>query len=54
MKGKLIKKTFTTIFILGILIGFGIFLGGNKLVKITSTDDFCASCHVHPHSTQSW
>jgi cytochrome c nitrite reductase small subunit len=54
MKGKLIKKTFSTIFIIGILVGFFIFFGGNKLVKITSTDDFCASCHVHPHSTESW
>ena len=54
MKGKLIKKTFTTIFILGLLVGFIIFLGGNKIVKITSTDEFCAACHVHPHSTSSW
>jgi formylglycine-generating enzyme required for sulfatase activity/nitrate/TMAO reductase-like tetraheme cytochrome c subunit len=27
---------------------------GNKAVKYTSTDKFCESCHVHPHSTTSW
>jgi len=30
-----------------------IFLG-NKAITKTSTDEYCASCHVHPHSTQSW
>ena len=54
MKGKLVRKSFTTLFILGIIVGFFIFTGGHKLVKLTSTDSFCASCHVHPHSTQSW
>ena len=27
---------------------------GNKAVTETSTDEFCASCHIHPHSTDSW
>ena len=30
-----------------------IFLGNKSVIK-TSTDEYCASCHVHPHSTQSW
>jgi len=30
-----------------------IFLGNKAVVK-TSTDEYCASCHVHPQSTQSW
>ena len=36
-----------------ILASLLIFLG-NKAVVITSTDEYCNSCHVHPHSTQSW
>jgi formylglycine-generating enzyme required for sulfatase activity/nitrate/TMAO reductase-like tetraheme cytochrome c subunit len=37
------------------------FLGGavfiilsNKSVKWTSTDEFCMSCHVHPHAEETW
>lgn len=30
-----------------------IFLGNKAIIK-TSTDEYCASCHVHPHSTQTW
>ena len=26
----------------------------NKFVDYTSTNEFCAACHVHPHATESW
>ena len=39
---------------IGFLLGIATFLLGHKSVKITSTDRFCESCHVHPHSTISW
>ena len=26
----------------------------NQVVDYTSSNDFCASCHVHPQATQSW
>lgn len=29
-------------------------LGFNKVVEVTSTDEFCNKCHIHPHSTSSW
>lgn len=44
----------------GILLGAGLiggmvlFYGGKKATEVTSTDAFCASCHVHPHATDSW
>jgi sulfatase modifying factor 1 len=42
------------LFLAGIILtSIAIFLGNKAVVK-TSTDEFCASCHVHPHSTQSW
>ncbi|MEZ5071508.1 MAG: NapC/NirT family cytochrome c [Bacteroidales bacterium] len=41
-------------FLAGMLsIALVIFLG-NKAVVATSTDDFCAACHVHPQATQTW
>jgi len=42
------------LFLLGILLTTLVIFLGNKAVVKTSTDDFCASCHIHPHSTQSW
>ncbi|MFC2118654.1 SUMF1/EgtB/PvdO family nonheme iron enzyme [Bacteroidota bacterium] len=48
------KKRFFLFFFPGIIIGiFFIFLG-NKAVSVTSTDKYCASCHVHPQADQSW
>lgn len=42
------------IFLLGVILACLIIFLGNKAVVKTSTDEYCASCHVHPHSTQSW
>ncbi|MGW8314758.1 MAG: SUMF1/EgtB/PvdO family nonheme iron enzyme, partial [Bacteroidales bacterium] len=41
-------------FLVGVIVSALILFLGNKAVVMTSTDEFCASCHVHPHSTQSW
>jgi len=42
------------LFLSGMLIAALLIFLGNKAVVKTSTDEYCASCHVHPHSTQSW
>jgi formylglycine-generating enzyme required for sulfatase activity/nitrate/TMAO reductase-like tetraheme cytochrome c subunit len=42
------------LFLAGVVITAGVILLANKAISATSTDDFCASCHIHPHSTQSW
>jgi sulfatase modifying factor 1 len=41
-------------FFIGVIVSAMIIFLGNKAVVTTSTDEFCASCHIHPHSTQSW
>jgi sulfatase modifying factor 1 len=42
-------------FLLGSLITILLGLSGNKVIQVTNTDKFCASCHnVHPHATTSW
>ncbi len=48
------KRAGRLIFLSGIFIASLIIFLGNKAVVKTSTDEYCASCHVHPHSTQSW
>ncbi len=42
-------------FIPGLIAGFLIFASGSVMVKHTSTDEYCASCHsIHPQATASW
>jgi formylglycine-generating enzyme required for sulfatase activity len=48
------KRAGRLIFLSGVIITALIIFLGNKVVVKTSTDEYCASCHVHPHSTQSW
>ncbi len=43
-----------SLFIAGMLVAAVLIFLGNKAVRVTSTNDFCASCHIHPQSTQSW
>jgi sulfatase modifying factor 1 len=42
------------ILLAGILLALAIVVLGNKVVLHTSTDEYCASCHIHPQSTDSW
>ena len=39
---------------LGVLVGLGLAWAGWRGNELSSTDEFCASCHVHPHATSSW
>lgn len=51
LKGKKYGRILIPVTVVATLLV--IFLG-NKAVVATSTNDFCASCHIHPHSTDSW
>ncbi len=59
--GKWVRKTwafsgnhFRFVFFIGFLTGLLFLLFGHKVMEATSTDESCAICHVHPHSTASW
>ncbi|MEX0986911.1 MAG: SUMF1/EgtB/PvdO family nonheme iron enzyme [Bacteroidales bacterium] len=54
MSGKLFKQIQVWTLVTGIIMGGVILIGFNKVVEVTSTDEFCNSCHVHPHSTETW
>ncbi len=47
------KRIFFLLFI-SFAIGILAAVTGNKAVEYTSTNEFCASCHVHPHVFESW
>ena len=49
------RKRSARIFLLsGILLGILLMFAGNKAVVKTSSNDFCAACHVHPQATDTW
>lgn len=48
------KRFGAFLFITAVFFTILVILLGNRVVVKTSTDEFCASCHIHPHSTQSW
>jgi len=54
MTDKTIKRKHYLLFITGGLSVILFLLLFKKTVNYTSTDEFCNSCHVHPHAEASW
>ena len=48
------KRRTRLLFFVGLIAGLVVFAGFRKVVDATSTNDFCAQCHVHPQATSSW
>ena len=48
------KKRTWLIFLIGAILGMIVVLCGNKAMYHFGTDEYCASCHVHPHAIDSW
>jgi formylglycine-generating enzyme len=40
--------------IMAFFLGALLIIFSTKVIKLTSTDQFCMSCHVHPHAEESW
>lgn len=54
MADRIIKRKHFLIFIIG-GVAMILFLAlSNNVIEYTSTDEFCASCHVHPHADASY
>lgn len=54
MADKTIKRKHYLLFITGGLSVILFLLLFNKTMEYTSTNEFCNSCHVHPHAETSW
>ena len=52
--GEFLRKRIFFLLFISFAIGILAAVTGNKAVEYTSTDEFCASCHVHPHVFESW
>ncbi|GHT22713.1 hypothetical protein FACS189430_04890 [Bacteroidia bacterium] len=42
------------VFVLGGVLGVLVMVYTNKVLHNTGTDEYCQSCHVHPHAVDSW
>jgi len=51
---KIKANTFLIVLFSGLIVGVSIMLATNKAMYYTSTNEFCMSCHIHPHADQSW
>jgi cytochrome c nitrite reductase small subunit len=49
-----VKRKYYLIFIAGGLTFIFLLTAFNKVVHYTSTNESCASCHVHPHADATW
>lgn len=54
MADKTIKRKHFLLFVVGGLSAVLFIALSNKVIKETSTDEFCASCHAHPHAHASF
>lgn len=48
------KKKIILWFLPGLLVGVLIILAGGKAIKMTSSNEYCMSCHVHPQADANW
>jgi len=47
-------KRFFLWFFPGLIVGVLLILGGGKALRMTSTNEYCISCHIHPMADASW
>jgi formylglycine-generating enzyme len=47
-------KRFLLWFIPGLIVGALLILGGGKALHMTSSNEYCVSCHIHPMADISW
>ena len=49
-KLKVKKLSLKKLFVIGFFAGALLVVFSSKVISYTSTDEFCMSCHVHPHA----
>lgn len=48
------NRRVTTIIIYGFILGVLFFGLADRVIKYTSSNEFCMACHVHPHAEETW
>jgi sulfatase modifying factor 1 len=47
-------KRFLLWFFPGLIVGALLIIGANKALHVTSTNNYCVSCHIHPAADMAW
>ncbi len=48
------RKLYLSLILAGSVMCLIVLYAGKRAYDYTSTDEYCMSCHVHPHAEQSW
>lgn len=48
------KRRYSVLLLYGFILGTVFIMLSSKMISYTSTDEFCMSCHVHPHAEDAW
>jgi formylglycine-generating enzyme len=48
------KRRYSVLLLYGFIIGALFIMLSSRVISYTSTDEFCMSCHVHPHAEDAW
>jgi formylglycine-generating enzyme len=48
------KRPYSALLLYGFFLGVLFIVFSGKVMDYTSTDQFCMSCHVHPHAEENW
>ena len=52
--GKYLRKKLLLVIFIGFVLGIVISIYSYKVIEVTSTNESCEVCHVHPHVFDSW
>ncbi len=52
--GKYLRKKLLLVIFIGFVLGIIISIYSHKVIEVTSTNESCEMCHVHPHVFDSW
>jgi cytochrome c nitrite reductase small subunit len=53
-KKKRPKRKAIALLTIGFIVGLAAVYLTHSMMKYTSTNEYCESCHIHPHVTQTW
>lgn len=48
------KRRYSVLLLYGFIFGAAFIMLSARMISYTSTDEFCMSCHVHPHAEDAW
>jgi formylglycine-generating enzyme len=48
------KRRYSVLLLYGFILGAVFIMLSARMISYTSTDEFCMSCHVHPHAEDAW